>query len=128
MPLKDTDYILVVDDDRDSRELMDAIVSTMGLKSRIAADGVEALRIAQESPPALVLLDLMMPNLNGFGVIARLYGSPTTRNVPVLIVTAAGRNEGMNRMPNVIGVMGKAGFDINGMMEVIARALHLEAH
>jgi len=124
-----SDYILVVDDDPDAREILADIVQALGLEVRIAADGEQALEIAFQSPPALVLLDIMMPKLNGLSVVAKLYSSRRTRNVPVILISANTPNEKMLlTLPNVVGVSPKASFTIDSMMLTIARALHLEAH
>ena len=124
-----SDYILVVDDDPDAREILADIVQALGLEVRIAADGEQALEMAFQSPPALVLLDIMMPRLNGLSVVAKLYSSRRTRNVPVILVSANAPNEKLLlTLPNVVGVSPKASFTIDGMMLTIAKTLHLEAH
>jgi CheY-like chemotaxis protein len=123
-------YLLVVDDDPDAREILSTLAEAMGLTVRIACDGSEALEFAAEQPPALILLDLMMPNMNGFSVLAKLQCSPKTRKVPVIIVSAASASDRsvMTMMPNVIDVVSKGSFTIDGMMTIIARALHMESH
>jgi CheY-like chemotaxis protein len=123
-------YILVVDDDADAREILSALAGAMGLKVRMAADGFEALEIAAEQPPALILLDLMMPHLDGFSVLAKLQSAPKTRKVPVVIVSASSLSDRrlIHIVPNVVDVVSKSSFSVDGMMTVIARALNMESH
>jgi two-component system cell cycle response regulator len=83
--------ILVVDDEQANRDLLEAVLMQDGHTVLLAADGDEALRLIEEQPPDLVLLDLMMPKLNGFEVCQRLEQQPATSHIPVLIVTALGQ-------------------------------------
>ncbi len=84
--------LLVVDD---RHENIDVLVGILGKRYRIqaATSGALALRIAGKSPPDLVLLDVMMPEMDGYEVCRRLKADPATRRVPVIFVTAAGAVE-----------------------------------
>ena len=80
--------LLVVDDNPNVREMIGQLLEERPYVMRSAADGIEALaQVAQEKPDA-ILLDLMMPRLDGFGVLARLRGSADTSAIPVIILTA----------------------------------------
>ena len=80
--------LLVVDDDPNVHEMIGQLLEERPYVMRSAADGIEALaQVAQEKPDA-ILLDLMMPRLDGFGVLARLRGSAETSAIPVIILTA----------------------------------------
>jgi len=79
--------LLVVDDDASIRALVSATLSRSGCRVRTAADGVEALELVAEEHPDLIVLDLLLPRLDGFGVLERLQADPTTRSLPVLVVT-----------------------------------------
>ncbi|HEY9900803.1 MAG TPA: response regulator [Pantanalinema sp.] len=79
---------LVVDDDPEARQLYRQLLEREGRPLREAADGLEALRQIAARPPALIILDLMMPEMDGFEVLARIRADPRTRGIPVVIVTA----------------------------------------
>jgi DNA-binding response OmpR family regulator len=79
--------ILVVDDDPDMVELVRLALTDAGFSVRTAANGQEALRKARRSPPDLVVLDLLLPGLNGFSVCEQLRLNPATAVVPVLMIT-----------------------------------------
>ncbi|MEU4224013.1 response regulator transcription factor [Nonomuraea sp. NPDC026600] len=78
--------LLVVDDEPNIRELFSASLRMAGFEVLTAADGKEALRVAEQSTPDLVMLDVMLPDLDGLAVAGRLRSRG--RRVPVLFVTA----------------------------------------
>jgi len=80
--------ILIVDDEIQNLELMEAMLTSAGYEVFLAREGEEALRLARERRPDLILLDLMMPGLSGFEVCARVKTDPQTGGIPVLFVTA----------------------------------------
>jgi response regulator RpfG family c-di-GMP phosphodiesterase len=80
--------ILVVDDEDWSLRLMEGLLLPLRYEVILARDGEEALQKVQESPPDLVLLDIMMPRLNGFEVAKRLKKDEHTKIIPVVMVTA----------------------------------------
>jgi len=80
--------ILIVDDEAQNLELMEAMLASAGYEIFLAHEGEEALRLARERRPDLILLDLMMPGLSGFEVCARVKTDPQTGGIPVLFVTA----------------------------------------
>jgi DNA-binding response OmpR family regulator len=80
--------ILVVDDDPEAIELVVYNLKKAGFSVGTAADGVEALRKACSIAPDFILLDLMMPELDGFAVCEILRRDPATATVPIIMVTA----------------------------------------
>src|SRR5262245_64520747 len=82
--------ILVVDDDPTNLEVLRARLSAQGYEVVIAVDGDEALRCARELEPDLVLLDVMMPKIDGISVLKELKQDATLRHIPVILVTAKG--------------------------------------
>jgi len=78
--------ILVVDDERDLRTFVAGIFGDLGYVVECAEDGAEALAKMESTPPDLVVLDLMMPILDGWGVLDRLRAM--TRHPPVVILSA----------------------------------------
>ena len=80
--------ILVVDDEPQNLDLFEAMLTSAGYEVFLASEGEEALRLARERKPDLILLDLTMPGLSGFEVCARVKTDPQTGGIPVLFVTA----------------------------------------
>ena len=80
-------YILVADDNKEDAELVMRLLQSTGYQARWAAGGQEALRMAADRPPNLVILDLVMPDLNGVEVLERLRSMAGTRRVPVIVLT-----------------------------------------
>jgi len=86
-------YILVVDDEPDAREILVRIVKTLGLDAKTASDGFEAIEEIKTELPALVLLDLMMPGMDGFDVLNKMRADMRTRYIPVVVVTACSSSQ-----------------------------------
>ena len=80
--------ILVVDDDEDLRRMFRLTLSVAGFAVKEARGGFEAIRLLDADPPDLVILDLAMPNIDGFAVWRELQAHPHTRRIPVVVVTA----------------------------------------
>ena len=85
--LQDAAHILFVDDDPIMREFAVVHLSTDKAEVSLARDGVEALERVTATRPDIVLLDLEMPRVDGFEVLARLRADPATRELPVIVVT-----------------------------------------
>jgi CheY-like chemotaxis protein len=83
-------HILVVDDHEDTREIFRLVFESRGHRVSEAADGQEGLDLTFEDPPDLVILDLRLPVLNGWGYMERLRQDPRGRDIPVLMATADG--------------------------------------
>lgn len=79
--------ILVVDDDPSIRSLLEQEFTEAGYTVRLAADGREALQRVREEKPGLVVLDVMMPEMNGFDVAAVLKNDPATMEIPIIILS-----------------------------------------
>jgi DNA-binding response OmpR family regulator len=82
------DYLLVVEDDPDILRLLDAALTYRGYRVIQARNGEEALAAIQKQHPAIVIADIMMPKIDGFGLIHRLRIRPETRDIPVVFITA----------------------------------------
>jgi CheY-like chemotaxis protein len=81
--------VLVVDDKASSRELIRTVLESSGYAVSEAADGREALRVAQQVSPDLILLDLQMPALDGFGALEQLRADPRFAALPIVALTAS---------------------------------------
>ena len=80
--------VLVVEDEEDLRNLVADILIDAGHDVTEAKDGGEALEKARDVEPDIILLDVMMPVMDGFEVLTRLRQEPATRSTPVVMVTA----------------------------------------
>ena len=81
--------VLVADDKATSRELVRTVLENWGLEVFEAADGLEAVHQANEVHPDLIILDLHMPNLDGFGTVQELRRSQAFATTPVMALTAS---------------------------------------
>jgi PAS domain S-box-containing protein len=91
------DLILVVDDDRDTTILVQEVLGRAGFTVRIANNGFEALAVARQEQPGLILLDLKMPGLDGYEVLKRLKRYRATQDIPVVVVTGSVTDEEVKR-------------------------------
>ncbi len=80
--------ILLVDDDPDFVEAVKVIVENGGYDVRVAYDGQEGLEAVAEKQPDLIVLDVMMPVMNGHEACAKLKGSSETADIPIILLTA----------------------------------------
>ena len=80
--------ILIADDHDDNRELLRLLLSGAGYDVREARDGSDCLALARDQPPDLILIDLSMPVLDGWGVFRELKTDQLTQTIPCMAVTA----------------------------------------
>ncbi len=85
--------ILAVDDTPENLKLLDAILTTRGYELATAPNGTTALEMMGTVQPDLILLDIVMPGLNGYDVCRRLRDDPATRFLPIVMITASGDQE-----------------------------------
>jgi adenylate cyclase len=91
--MSDDPTVLVVDDLPQNVRLLDAVLSPRGFRVVGVNSGEEALAIMHESPPDIVLLDILMPGIDGYEVCRRIRQDPTTAFLPVVMITASGEQE-----------------------------------
>ena len=93
------DYnILVVDDSTTNVVLLEAIFDERGYKIKAAYSAKEALGLVEKRTPDLILLDLLMPKINGFDFLRQLRKKKATRNTPVIVVSAATDDENVQKI------------------------------
>jgi len=80
--------ILVVDDEKDLVELLEWNLRRKGYQVMVAYDGEGAISMAKENVPDLILLDFMLPGIDGMNVLSQLHKHDMTRNVPIVMITA----------------------------------------
>ena len=89
--------VLVVDDTPDIRELLSVQVEMMGLEVVTAANGRQALELMRSRPFDLILLDIMMPEVNGYQVLEEMNAQPDLRRIPVIVISAIGELDSVVR-------------------------------
>jgi DNA-binding response OmpR family regulator len=80
--------ILIVDDERPNRDLLEAMLKPEGFQILTAVTGEEALALVAQQPPDLILLDAMMPGMDGYHVATQLKSTPATEHIPIIMITA----------------------------------------
>ncbi len=86
-------FILLVEDDKFLRELLVRKLETVGFKVSAAVDGREALKKAKEELPDLILLDLVLPGIDGFDILKQIKEDSETSKIPVIILSNLGQRE-----------------------------------
>ncbi len=93
--------VLIVNDNQDSSESLARLLKNMGHETRTAATGERAIEIAREFRPAIALLDIGLPVMNGFELARRLRVEPEQKNLAIVAVSGYGKDEDMNRAARV---------------------------
>jgi CheY-like chemotaxis protein len=110
--------ILIVDDDDDIRAALQRVLESAGYPTIQAADGREALTTARRQPPGLVLLDLMMPVMDGWDFLLEWQRDPEMASIPVLVISAP--LKGPRGMPSgVNGYLSKP-FDADELLKLVS--------
>jgi len=121
--------VLVVDDDATLRKLVGVTLAAQGHGIREAADGEEALGAIAESRPDVIVLDLVMPKLDGFAVLERLQASPELRTIPVLVLTARTLSESERQLlrTRAISLLEKSDYSPEELRALVSRAIGARA-
>lgn len=121
--------VLVVEDDPEINELVGAYAEIAGFHYRSAATGEEALSAIHRHLPALIILDLMLPDLDGLEICRRVKSEPLTAGVPVIILTAmdSDRTRRQGLACGAAEYVTKP-FDPEALMEIMARLARHEGH
>lgn len=111
-------HVLVVEDDPSVRGLLQTLLASEGYDVETASDGLSGLVKASQQRPALILLDLMMPDLGGIRVLEELRGDPAMVDVPVIVVTGK-----LEAIPALAAEIGEASVFAKpfGVAELLAR-------
>jgi len=117
--------ILVVDDSVTTRTLEKSVLEAHGYRVRVAVDGVEALQMLQSEPGDLVIADVEMPRMDGFGLLAAIRKDMRLRSLPVIIVTSLEKNEHREKglALGADAYIVKRHFDQSALLETIERLI-----
>lgn len=118
-----TGDVLIVDDDRAMREVLTSACELIAVPCRTAADGLEALAAIEAAFPALIILDLMMPHMDGYATLEHLKACPHTADIPVIVYTAAHLSmENRARIPlHDSMVLNKSSLSLPQLMNLISQ-------
>jgi putative two-component system response regulator len=117
--------ILVVDDDEKTRKMMEAMLTPQGYRVILAKDGKESVDAAARKKPDFILMDMMMPVMDGFAACHEIKANPATRGIPVFILTAA---DAMGNQQMAQEIWGADGYltkpvDLKELLNTINRVL-----
>lgn len=117
--------ILVVDDSITTRTLEKSVLEAHGYRVRVAVDGVEALSLLRQELPDLVIADVEMPRLDGFGLLEAIRKDPELRSLPVVMVTSLDKREHRQKGLDLgaDAYLIKQNFDQSALLETIRRLL-----
>jgi PAS domain S-box-containing protein len=125
----DNRTILVVDDDPPSLMIASLALREMGYRPVCSADPEEALRAAKANPPGIVIVDLLMPGVNGFEFVSRFRAMPAGREVPIIVWTVKDLDADERRrlQPSITGLVSKNAGGSHALVEELQRLLPLAA-
>jgi CHASE2 domain-containing sensor protein/CheY-like chemotaxis protein len=81
-------HILIIDDDANHRLMLTSLLQEIGCQVQEASDGKQGLQLVSETKPDMILLDLAMPNMDGFEVMVHLQANPQTKSIPIIVCSA----------------------------------------
>jgi nitrogen-specific signal transduction histidine kinase/CheY-like chemotaxis protein len=121
--------ILVVDDDPAALKMASLALREMGYRPVCSADPEDALRMAEADPPGIVIVDLLMPGVDGFEFVSRFRAMPAGRNVPIIVWTVKDLDAGERRrlQPSITGLVSKNAGGSHALVEELQRLLPLAA-
>jgi len=118
-------HVLLVDDDPHIADMLHQILPASQFEFRSALDGIAGLEAITQEKPDVLLLDIMMPRLDGFGVIDQLRQNPGTQDLPIIVISAKELTdeEAARLKEGVAFVMRKQGFDGEKLVQEIKHVL-----
>ena len=112
--------ILVIDDEPQITEIIDAFLSNSGYKVHVANVAVNGLKLAKNIKPDVILLDIMMPDIDGYSICNDLKNDAATAKIPVVFLTGKDRNDDMGRSFKAGGDMFiKKPFSCERLLEIL---------
>lgn len=117
--------ILIIEDDKFLRELIVRKLSNENFETVEAVDGEKGIKVVKEAKPDLVLLDLILPGIDGFEVLSKIKEDPVIASVPVIILSNLGQRDDVERglKLGAVDYLVKAHFTPNEIIEKVKQAL-----
>lgn len=116
--------VLVADDDQSIRQLVCTIIRREGLEVDCVADGVEAIEKLEQNEYAVILLDLMMPRLDGFGVVEYMKENPPAHKPVILVISAYADQKFKQVDPNVVAGVLRKPFEVADLGSLVRLCVH----
>lgn len=119
-------YVLIVDDDPDDVGLVMDVLGTFDVEGREASNGEVALEIITQELPRAIVLDLMMPVMDGYNFIEKLQGITGAKDIPIIVLSALADHHthiSLKRLPGVVAVVSKGDFSMQKLQSVVTLAL-----
>jgi len=115
--------VLVVDDEKDMRDIMEFLLQKEGHQVVTAFNGKVALEVVDSARPDLIVMDIMMPEMDGYTAQSRLFENPDTRSIPVIILTSKSKTKDLlTQSSNVVSFLEKP-FDPKTLVEKVREVL-----
>lgn len=120
--------ILLIEDDPFFQKFYSYKLAEKGFTVDIAADGLQGMKLMQASPPNLILLDLIMPNMDGFGVLEQKAQNPLFKNIPVLVFSTLSQEQDVKKAMSLgaVGYANKSFFDFDNLLSKIVSVLNIK--
>lgn len=111
--------LLIIEDDKFLQKILLTKFQKEGFDVRLASDGEEGLRLMLERPPGIILLDLILPKLDGFQVMAEMRTNPRIKSIPVVVISNLSQEEDKRRAAELgaIEFLVKANLSINEIVQ-----------
>ncbi|MBP7822390.1 MAG: response regulator [Candidatus Moranbacteria bacterium] len=118
-------YVLIIEDDSFYSNVYKTKIEKEGLSAVLASDGEEALKIAMEKKPALVILDLVMPGKDGFQTLTEMSSDPNLKDIPVVVLSNLSQEEDIKYVMDLGAkeYIIKANIPINELIQKIKKYL-----
>lgn len=115
--------VLIAEDEKFMSSILRVRFEEAGFNVRVANDGVEAWKLVQEQTPAVILLDLVMPNMDGFDFLTKLKSDPKYQSVKVVVTSNLGQDDDRKKVlaMGVSDYVVKAEIDIDQLVEKIKK-------
>jgi len=120
-------HVLVIDDDPNVADMLRQFLPESDFKLDSALDGVAGLQAIEANRPDILLLDIIMPRLDGFGVIDRVRADPQTRDLPIIVISAKDltADEAQRLKKTVASVMKKQGLQSEKLVDEVNNILQV---
>ena len=119
-------YVLIVDDESNNRDILHSQLKKIGLTTKEACNGISALEVVKQSIPKLILLDLMMPEMDGFQFIEELRKNFQWKDIPVVVITAKDlTSDDRQRLSGYVNnILQKGNYDYSSLLNQVNQLLN----